>query len=193
MSFRILAVEAEAGFVAFADQARIAHGTLSIVASAARRALELDPNASVLVFNADSGAVVDLDLRGTEKDVIDRLSNPPVEDTTKRGRPKLGVVAREVTLLPRHWEWLAHQKGGASVTLRALVEAARKADLKAQPSKFRIEAAYRFMTAMAGDFPGYEEAVRALFAEDRSRLEQRINSWPRDIQSETLQFAYGRD
>jgi hypothetical protein len=186
-------VEADTRFVAFVNKAQLAKGTLAIVASAAKRALDHEPTASVLVFDANSGAVIDLDLRGTEKDVIHRLSTPPVEDATKRGRPKLGVVAREVTLLPRHWEWLAQQKGGASVTLRAMVEAARKADVKAQPSKARTEAAYRFMTAMAGDLPGYEEAIRALFAGDRSRVEQLTNSWPEDIRGQTLQFAYGRD
>ncbi len=188
-----MTVDPDTKLVAFVDKAQLAKGTLAIVASAAKRALDHDPTASVLVFDANSGAVIDLDLRGTERDVIQRLSTLAVEDATKRGRPKLGVVAREVTLLPRHWEWLAQQKGSSSVTLRALVEAARKADDKAQPSKARTEAAYRFMTAMAGDLPGYEDAVRALFAGDRSRVEQQTGSWPDDIRGQTLQFAYGRD
>ncbi|MHB8284710.1 MAG: DUF2239 family protein [Caulobacteraceae bacterium] len=183
----------EAGFVAFADKSRLAYGSLAAVASAARRALDRQPNANVLVFNVMTGAVVELDLRGTEPEVIGRLPAPPSEDAAKRGRPKLGVVAREVTLLPRHWEWLAQQKGGASVTLRALVEAARKADVDAQPSRARTEAAYRFMTVIAGDLPGYEEATRALFAQNRPSLEQQTSAWPEDIREETLRFAYGRD
>jgi hypothetical protein len=189
----MVTTDVEPMFVAFAGEVRIAFGSLATVALAARRALDADPAASVLVFAKDSGAVVDLDLRGTEEDVINRLSAPPIDDKTKRGRPKLGVVAREVTLLPRHWEWLARQKGGASVTLRALVDAARKADLDAEPSRTRTEAAYRFMTAMAGDLPGFEEAMRAIFAGDRRRLEQQILSWPDDIRGEALRFAYGGD
>lgn len=179
--------------MAFAGMACIARGGLATAAVAARRALERDPTAALLVFDAVSGAVVDLDLRGTEVDVVGRLPAPPSADAIKRGRPKLGVVAREVTLLPRHWEWLAQQKGGASVTLRALVDAARKAEASAEPAKARMEAAYRFMAAMAGDLPGFEEAVRALFAGDRGGLEQRIIDWPCDIGAEILQFAYGRD
>jgi hypothetical protein len=185
--------EADTRFVVFADKARLADGSLALVASAARRVLDRHPAASVLVFNAESGAVIDLDLRGTEEDVTSRFSAPPIGELTKRGRPKLGVLAREVTLLPRHWEWLARQKGGASVTLRTLVDAARKADLDAEPSRLRTEAAYRFMTAMAGDLPGFEEAVRALFAGDRSRLEQEAMSWPEDVRREALRFAYGRE
>jgi hypothetical protein len=148
--------------------------------------------AAVLVFDARSGAVVDLDLRGSEADIVARLPPAPDADPAKRGRPRLGVVAREVTLLPRPWDWLASQKGGASVTLRALVEAARKADPGAD-AKAGADAAYRFMSAMAGDLPGFEEAARALFAGDRDRLEQQTLSWPQDIRAEALQFAYGRE
>ena len=91
------------------------------------------------------------------------------------------MVAREVTLLPRHWEWLARQPGGASITLRRLVEAARKGDTGAADARARTEAAYRFMAAMAGDLPGFEEAARALFAGDRARLEIHMSQWPPDI------------
>ncbi|MFY0534142.1 DUF2239 family protein [Nannocystis pusilla] len=36
---------------------------------------------------------------------------PPAR--TGPGRPKLGVVSREVSLLPRHWEWLERQPSGS--------------------------------------------------------------------------------
>ena len=108
-----------------------------------------------------------------------------------RGRPKLGVTAREVTLLPRHWEWLAAQPGGASVTLRKLVEEARRASGAQQKVRQAQEAAYRFMSAMAGDFPGFEEATRALFADDRNRFEQHMAEWPVDIRNYALRLGFG--
>jgi hypothetical protein len=178
----------EASFVAFCGPARIAAGTLVEVAVGARRAMERDGHAGVLVFDGVTGAVRDLDLRGSETDVAARYG-PEAAPAPRRGRPKLGVVAREVTLLPRHWEWLAGQAGGASVALRRLVETARKADAERGGARSRIEAAYRFMAAMAGDLPGFEEATRALFAHDLDELAHRIGSWPPDISDQTLRFA----
>jgi len=172
-------------FVAFAGAVRLAAGTLAQVAAAVRRAQDEDPQSVFLVFNRETARVVDLDLRGTEQEVAARYTVPDVS-AARRGRPKLGVVAREVTLLPRHWEWLARQPGGASVTLRRLVEAARKAD--ANGARDRTEAAYRFMSAMAGDRPGFEEAARALFAGDRSGLERLVAQWPADLGEEIRGF-----
>lgn len=177
---------AEAGFVAFAAGRRFASGSLGGVAMAARRAQDQDPEATPLVFDRRTAEVVDLDLRGGEVDIVARYS-PPDDTPARRGRPKLGVVAREVTLLPRHWEWLGGQPGGASVALRRLVEAAAKAD--AENLRARMEAAYRFMAAMAGDLPGFEEAARALFANDRRRMETCMSAWPPDVRDETLRFA----
>jgi uncharacterized protein len=182
--------ERAALFVAFAGGRRIASGTLATAALAARRALDRDDNAAVLVFSRETGEVVDLDLRGTEPDIVARLGRPP-ESAPRRGRPKLGVVAREVTLLPRHWEWLARQPGGASVALRKLVEAARKLEDGADEARARREAAYRFMSAMGGDLPGFEEAARALFAGDLDQLRDRISAWPPDIREQALRFAGG--
>lgn len=178
---------AAAGVVAFAGTARIAAGTLAEAAVAAKRALEAAGGASVLVFDGATGAVVDLDLRGTEADIAARYA-PAAPPAARRGRPKLGVVAREVTLLPRHWEWLAGQPGGASVALRRLVEAARKADGETGAARARIEAAYRFMSSMAGDLPGFEDAARALFAHDRDRLSHCIRAWPPDIRDQALRY-----
>ena len=76
------------------------------------------------------------------------------------------MVAREVTLLPRHWEWLAQQSGGASVALRRLVDQARRGTEDKDRIRRAQEAAYRFMSAMAGNRPNFEDAIRALFAGD---------------------------
>lgn len=171
-------------FVTFAGDERIASGTLVEAAVAARQALARDEGASALVFDVSTGKVVDLDLRGSEAEVAGRHAPPAAP--SKRGRPKLGVVAREVTLLPRHWDWLASQPGGASVALRRLVEAARRDEGEAGAVGARREAAYRFMSAMAGDRPGFEEAARALFAGDEARLRQSAEGWPPDILDQVL-------
>lgn len=175
-----------ARYVAFAGSQRLAAGSLAEAAGAARRGQDAHPDAAILVFDRETGAVVDLDLRGTVVEAAARYASP---GPARRGRPKLGVVAREVTLLPRHWDWLARQPGGASTTLRRLVEAARKAE--AGDSRIRTEAAYRFMSAMAGDRPAFEEASRALFAGDRARLAAQMASWPADIRDEVLRFVEG--
>jgi hypothetical protein len=102
------------------------------------------------------------------------------------GRPRLGVVGREVTLLPRQWDWLAAQPGGASVALRKLVEAARKADQSPQRIRRTQDTAYRFMHALSGDLPGFEEATRALYRWDLPELERLTGSWPRDVRDHLI-------
>jgi hypothetical protein len=158
---------------AFDGASLIASGALIDVALAVKAALSDNPSASVLVFDDATGAVIDLDLRGTTAEIVSRLAETArrmeasagqrnrtgAEDDAPsrgRGRPKLGVVAREVTLLPRHWEWLATQRGGASHALRRLVDEARRADGGQSRSRAAQEAAYRFMSAMAGNRPGFE-------------------------------------
>jgi hypothetical protein len=173
-------------YVAFAGPKRLATGSLVEVAAAARRAQDGAPEATILVFNRHTAEVIDLDLRGSEQEVIARYASEE-SSASKRGRPKLGVVAREVTLLPRHWEWLARQPGGASTTLRRLVEAAHKSDASA--SRARCETAYRFMSVMAGDLPGFEEAARALFAGDLERLRTLASGWPADVRDEAVRYA----
>ncbi|MDN7676469.1 DUF2239 family protein [Burkholderia oklahomensis] len=120
-------------------------------------------------------------------DAIDRESaaNAP----RGRGRPKLGVVAREVTLLPRHWEWLATQPGGASVALRRLVDEARRTHAHKDRSRRAHERAYHFMSAIAGDMPGFEEATRALFANDGARLREQVAAWPADVRDHVIALA----
>ena len=177
--------ETPRGFVAFSGATRVARGGLADVAAAAWRALQDASDAPVLVFECDSGRVRDLDLRGAEVEVRARYEPAP-ETAARRGRPRLGVASREVTLLPRHWEWLARQPEGASATLRRLVDAARRSDAGATDARSRTEAAYRFMSAMAGDRPGFEEAARALFAGDRTEFLSSTAPWPADIRSELL-------
>ena len=173
----------------------LARGPLVDVALAVKAALAQRPTASLLTFEDASGRVIDLDLRGTDAEIVSRLTRHrrDGDDTAPargRGRPKLGVVAREVTLLPRHWEWLATQPGGASQALRRLVDQARRSDGGRSRLRATQEAAYRFMSAMAGDLPGFEEASRALFAADRDRFAQHSAAWPDDVQAYARELAW---
>lgn len=133
---------------------------------------------SVLIFEDETGRQVDFDFRGPEEAVLARVVRPP---RVGPGRPRLGVVGREVSLLPRHWDWLEGQPGGASAALRRLVDEARKRNPEQQRVRQAIDATYRFMTALAGDRPGYEEATRALYAGDRERFASLITAWPPDV------------
>ena len=165
---------------AFDGHRLLAAGARLDVALAVNRALEVGAAGPLLAFDDATGAVIDFDLSGSDADIATRLAEPEPAPRG-RGRPKLGVLAREVTLLPRHWEWLAAQPGGASVALRRLVDEARRTDGGATQARQAVDAAYRFLHAIAGDFPGFEEASRALFAGDREGFAQRIAEWPPDI------------
>lgn len=169
--------------LAFAGHEMIGRGSPREVLAAVKAAS--DQGRAVLVFDRATGRTVEFDLRGDLETALARLPEtaPEPETPTKRGpgRPRLGVTAREVTLLPRHWDWLADQPGGASVALRKLVETAlREAEGPDRARKAR-DAAYRFMTALAGDLPGYEDAVRALFAGDEKALERAVTGWPQGV------------
>lgn len=163
-------------FTAFMGADIIASGPEAEVAAAVR---ELGAAASIGVYDDATGRPVDI-----------AQADAPAASSEIRGpgRPKLGVVAREVTLLPRHWEWLATQPGGASAALRRMVDAARKED-GATPLRAAQEAAYRFMHDMAGDLPGYEEAIRALFGGDREAMAREIAGWPADVRGYALRLA----
>jgi uncharacterized protein len=180
-------------WTAFARTQRIAAGLPETVARTVKRQLEQDSGTPVLVFDRATGRVVDLDLRGTEDDVADRyrIEAPlPFAEARERGRPKLGVVSREVTLLPRHWDWLAEQQGGASAMLRRLVDGAIKERQGSDRARRATEAGYRFMSAIAGDLPNFEEASRALFAADHAAFEARTFEWPADVKDELGRFLH---
>ncbi|MGC0390813.1 DUF2239 family protein [Bradyrhizobium sp. USDA 241] len=184
-------------YTAFVGQRRLASGTAGEVALAVKRATQpLDQ--PVIIFDDGTGRSIDFDLRGDDREVLarlDKLAPPPAEaaetpaEPRGRGRPKLGVVAREVTLLPRHWEWLGAQPGGASVALRKLVDDARRASGAKDRERQARDAAYHFMSTMAGDLPQFEEASRALFADDRRRFTGLIADWPTDIRDHIVKLA----
>jgi hypothetical protein len=185
-------------YIAFAGDRRIASGDLRDIARSAKRTLDLHGDAQLLIFDGKTSGPVEIDFRGSIDDVLARLprSEAPAADedtaaTAPRGpgRPKLGVVAREVTLLPRHWDWLTQQKGGASVAIRKLVEEARRNSEAKDRIRLAQEAAYRFMSAMAGNRPHYEEAIRALFGNDPSRFGKLIAEWPADVRDHALGLA----
>lgn len=167
--------------IAFDGPRRIAAGPLREVALKARRAIERGGRGPVLVFDAETSERIDLDVSGSEEELLARLAHPQPRPP---GRPRLGVVAREVTLLPHHWDWLNEQPGGASVTLRRLVDHARHASVESDRVRKARESAYRFISAMAGDRPGYEEASRALFAGDAERFWQHSERWPADVKAQ---------
>jgi hypothetical protein len=181
-------------WTAFEGYRRIASGDPLQVALKTKEVLNRGEQAPVLIFDDVTGEQIELDLRGTAADVHRRLaqtssggastsaSTPPDKDTPRGpGRPKLGVVAREVTLLPRHWEWLNSQPGGASVALRKLVEEARRVNQGKDRLRRSQEAAYRFLSALAGNLPGFEEATRALFAGNAERFDEMVKGWPADV------------
>jgi hypothetical protein len=182
-------------YTGFAGHRLIASGELAEVALKAKERSDQGESAPILIFEDETGAPVDLNFRGTVEELLASLARKKARaaeaqekeaEETRRagpGRPKLGVVSREVSLLPRHWEWLNGQPGGASVTLRKLVEQAKRESQGADRARRAQEAAYRFMYAMAGDFPGFEEASRAFFAKDAERFEQLIRPWPEDVRN----------
>jgi uncharacterized protein len=183
----------ELACTAFDRDRRIASGSYVRVALAVKEHATATPDASILIFDDATGEQIDFDLRGSDEEISARIVarfHPAQEERRAPGRPKMGVVAREVTLLPRHWEWLAEQPGGASVTLRKLVEEARRAPLtdKARLQKLH-QRTYRFMSAIAGNLPNFEEASRSLFANDMRRLGDLIADWPAGIRHHIAQLS----
>ena len=185
-------------FTVFEGPRRLLSGTLAEVALALKHAGR-PASAPIIIFSDASGRPIDLDLRGSDDEIVARLpatapaSPALVPETTEprgRGRPKLGVVAREVTLLPRHWEWLNAQPGGASVALRKLVDETRRRSGDRDRLRAARDAAYHFMSAMAGNLANFEEASRALFADDRRRFAGLIADWPVDIRDHIVKLAY---
>ncbi|RDI99045.1 DUF2239 family protein [Dyella solisilvae] len=177
---------------AFDGQRLLASGSLASVALEAKRVIDAGAPGPVLVFEDHTGRAVDIDYRGTPEQMLARLVAAPADQpaaTRGPGRPKLGVVPREVTLLPRHWDWLAAQPGGASATLRRLVEEARRSHHGRDRLRQAGEALDRFMLAMTGDLPGYEEASRAFWRQDRDRFDALTSAWPDDLREHVRRLA----
>ncbi|HGS7887165.1 TPA: DUF2239 family protein [Pseudomonas aeruginosa] len=191
-------------YTSFDGHRRIATGSLQANALAVKKARESGTVGPILIFDDATGRSVDVDTRGSDEVVVARLTTAALSEVKHssrsdesespgprgRGRPKLGVVPREVTLLPRHWEWLAAQPGGASVALRKLVEEARRANSEKDKVRMAHERAYQFMQTIAGDLPGFEEATRALFANEPLRVRVLIAAWPRDIRDHAMRLAF---
>ncbi|MEO7085437.1 MAG: DUF2239 family protein [Gemmatimonadaceae bacterium] len=187
-------------YTAFEGFTRIASGSLAEVALAAKQALNRPATVPVLIYDDGTGRPVDIDPTVSDDELIARLPysgavagiqiSSSVSEPRGRGRPKLGVVPREVTLLPRHWDWLNAQPGGASVAIRKLVEDARKTSGHADRQRGAHEAAYRFMSAVAGNLPGFEEATRALFADDDRRFAELVAEWPADVRDYAVMLAF---
>lgn len=191
-----------ASYTSFQGVRRLASGPLHVVALATKLAFERGDTKPILIFDDSTGRSIDVDTRGSEEEVLARYAPTSIRGEDKsdaglvvsrgRGRPKLGVVAREVTLLPRHWDWLASQPGGPSAALRRLVEEARRTHGERDKARARQERAFHFMSAMAGDMPGFEEATRALFANDPAKFAELIAGWPSDVRDHAMRLAFAQ-
>ncbi len=190
--------------ISFEGFRRIASGAVADVALKTKKVIDRGERGPILIFDDVTGEQLELDFRGTAADVVNRIekttngqtpdaewTKPAGEGPRGPGRPRLGVVAREVTLLPRHWDWLNEQSGGASVALRKLVEEASRANEGRDRVRRSQEAAYRFMSAMAGNLPGFEEASRALFARNPDRFGGLIRRWPKDVRTHLARMVQG--
>ena len=179
-------------FTAFAGERCVASGSLPEVARQLRRWTLRNAAESLLVFSDLTGELVEIDLHGTEQEVMERVTRPDTTAVTEAecppkrgpGRPKLGVIPREVTLLPGQWDWLDSQPGGASAALRRLVYEAKRSSHGKDQARQAQEAVYRFMTAMAGDYPGFEEALRSFYRREQDRFAGLIKPWPKDVRKQ---------
>lgn len=185
--------------IAFAGPDLVAKGDLPTVARALKEADLRGLPRAPLVVDAVTSQPVELDLRGTLATVVARARAQEEEAETAAGqdgdgprgpgRPRLGVIGREVTLLPRHWEWLGAQPGGASAALRRLVDQARVANADKDRRRRAQESAYRFMIAALGDQPDLEEAMRAFYADDAARFTALSRRWPKDLRDHARRLA----
>lgn len=185
---------------AFSKDRKIAEGTLKkVVAEIKNSDLNSEP---VFIFNDKTGNRIEINLNGDLPNILAMTvqTYPELNDVTElkfststgrqRGRPKLGVVSKEITLLPRQWEWLATQPGGASATIRRLVDEAKKLRASADEARQKIDAAYMFLNEVGGNLPNYEESLRALFAYENKKFEEVSRYWPEDIRSYALKLAF---
>lgn len=175
----------------------IASGSLPEVVKKVKKVIDEGEPRSILIFEDSTSELVEVDFRGTLKDVLQKLdvrttSEPLNKEPEKQlgpGRPKLGVVSREVSLLPRHWDWLNAQPGGASVALRKLVDAARHINRNRDKVRRAQEVTFRFMSAMAGNRPDFEEAARALFRANSENFQKYVEPWPPDIRNHIFKIS----
>jgi hypothetical protein len=190
---KLMHASEDSSCVAFHGHEQIASGALAHVALAVKQALDAGAAGPVLIFDDHSSRQIEIDFRGTPDEVLARLqlvAPAPAESANRGpGRPKLGVVAREVTLLPRHWEWLSGQPGGASAVLRKLVDEARRAGNGRDRARLAGESVDRFMLALAGDLPGYEEASRAFWRKQHASFIQWTDAWPADVREHVRRLA----
>jgi hypothetical protein len=182
-------------YSAFHGQKLLARGPLADVVTKVKRQLDKTPDLSILIFSDATGKEMDFNFQGSAGDVLRRLevfvpsTRPETTEAAGPGRPKLGVVSREVSLLPRHWEWLATQPGGASPMLRKLVEEARKGAQIDVSVKQAQERTYRVMSVLAGNQEGYEEALRALYRKDKKTFQAKTKAWPKDVLDHLRELA----
>lgn len=175
-------VNAESFYIAFAGSKKIAKGSAIDIAKKVKRFLAKNPRSEVLILDAETSTQAEFDFRGSEGDVMKRLADEFARDKPAGpGRPRLGVISREIGLLPTHWEWLALQPGGASATLRKLVDEAKKRNIARDRIRFAQESTYRFMVTLAGDLPHFEEALRSLYSKNQPLFETLTSRWPKDI------------
>ncbi len=185
------------GYVAFLKQSFFAAGSLLQIALEVKKQFNDHHVESLLIFEEATGRQIDIDVSGNETDLAKRFEIPKKETESlvdsstakKRGRPKLGVIGREVTLLPKDWQWLDNQKGGASAALRRLVAQARRLNSHEDLVRDSQDKTNRFMSAIAGNLPGFEEATRALFARDQLRFAEETKQWPKDVRNYALKFS----
>lgn len=179
-------MNSEGTYTTFVGEKRIAAGILPEILPELKRQFDEDQSTMFLTFEDESGKQLDFNLRGTIGEVMARVATTP--QRTGPGRPRLGVTAREITLLPRHWEWLEEQPRGASAAIRRLIDEARKSEPDTSRKQRAAFAAGRFLSAMAGNYPGYEEATRALYAGDAAQFANLIGSWPTDVREYALRL-----
>lgn len=181
-------------YTAFEDHKILSQGSLEDVVLKVKKRFEKSPESQIVIYSDATGKSMDFNFQGSEKEVLKRLEVYTTPENSNEvssgpGRPKLGVISREVSLLPKHWEWLATQSGGASNTLRKLVEENMKKNSSVNSVKAAQERTYKFMSVEAGDLENYEEALRALYRKDKERLSSEIKTWPRDVQKHILELA----
>lgn len=184
-------------YTAFEGHSLLIKGPLNHVVARVKRRLDSSTSSTILIFSDATGKEMDFNFHGSEADVLRRIeifvntaSSSGNTNSLGPGRPRLGVVSREVSLLPRHWEWLANQPGGASAALRRLVEDAKKHLLSEESDvKGAQERAYRFMSVLAGNFEGYEEVLRALYRRDKKAFLQNSKSWPKDVREHAFKLG----